>query len=65
MPSHFSLNWKHDFFFSAGTTTLDNPSGICPIISLASPTTPDCCVTVSVCFFQYTPQSEMKCLNNL
>ena len=24
---------------SAGATTLDNPSGICPIVSLASPTT--------------------------
>ena len=26
-------------FFSAGATTLDNPSGIYPIVSFASPTT--------------------------
>ena len=24
-------------FFSAGATTLDNPLGLCPIVSLASP----------------------------
>ena len=40
-------------FFSAGGTTFDNPSGICPIVSLMSPTTLTA-VTVSVCFFQYT-----------
>ena len=26
-------------FFSAGAATLDNPSGICPIVSFTSPTT--------------------------
>ena len=42
-------------FFGPGATTLDNPSGIRPVVSLASPTTLIAViVTVSVCFFQYT-----------
>ena len=48
MSSHLSLNWKHDFLFSDGVTTFDNPLGTCPIVSLASPTT---LIAVLLCLF--------------
>ena len=57
--AHFSLAASREFpitsastermtFFSAGATTSDNPSVICPIVSLASPTT---LIAVLLCLF--------------